>query len=168
MVAPSSFLFQRSPSCRALQTGSPRHTTTWSSKDSTVIRLRPRLLPGWRLGASLGVKATAAAWVLMCLLSGPASPADFFPNLSQARLEAGKSLLNRGELDNAITEFRTAIQLQPGNADAHYNLGYALGRMGDVEGAIAAYAGQFASSWMIQRIPRPPLTSPTRSARRDT
>lgn len=65
--------------------------------------------------------------------------ADFFPNLSQAHLEAGKSYLNKGDIDRAIKEFQSAIRLDPTDGQAHSNMGYALARKGDLGRAIAAY-----------------------------
>src|SRR5262249_16778810 len=41
--------------------------------------------------------------------------------------------------EGAIAEFKKAIGLVPKYADAHYNLGLALGTKGDPDGAIAAF-----------------------------
>ena len=41
-------------------------------------------------------------------------------------LNLSAALLVKGELDGAVGSGRTAIRLQPENADAHYNLGLAL------------------------------------------
>ncbi|MCB9772729.1 MAG: tetratricopeptide repeat protein [Nitrospiraceae bacterium] len=72
-------------------------------------------------------------------LPGNLHAAEPFPNLSQAHFEHGQHLLNRGNLDEALSAFQSAITLDPENADAHYNAGYVLGRKGDTESAIHAY-----------------------------
>ena len=82
---------------------------------------------------------TLASLLFFLLLTHHAFCADYFPNLSRTHLDAGNNLLNKGELDDAIREFRAAVWLYPHNAEAYYNLGYALGRKGDLDGAIAAY-----------------------------
>jgi len=60
--------------------------------------------------------------------------ADFFH-----QLDVAQDLARSGKLDEAIPEFRKALQLSPGDARAHYDLGAALERKGDVPGAIAEY-----------------------------
>ena len=47
--------------------------------------------------------------------------------------------MQRGDLEEAIAEFRTAIRLKPDDGDAHYNLGIALADQGNREEAIAEY-----------------------------
>jgi tetratricopeptide (TPR) repeat protein len=42
-------------------------------------------------------------------------------------------------LDEAIVQFRKALTIQPGYANAHYNLGLALAQMGLVDEAIAQF-----------------------------
>jgi Flp pilus assembly protein TadD len=44
---------------------------------------------------------------------------------------SGKRLLGVGDLEGAISQFRTAIGLVPGYAEAHYQLGVALLRRGE-------------------------------------
>ena len=46
---------------------------------------------------------------------------------------SGTRLLNAGDLDAAISQFRSAIAATPGYAPAHYQLGLALQRKGDRE-----------------------------------
>ena len=58
-------------------------------------------------------------WFLQQYLS------DSFPNLSQSYLDSGKAYLNKDEVMKTINEFRVAIQLHPGNAEAQLNLRYA-------------------------------------------
>jgi tetratricopeptide (TPR) repeat protein len=51
---------------------------------------------------------------------------------------------DRGDLDGAIAEFRTAISLDPTYAMVHNNLGVALNAKGDREGAIVEYKAAIA------------------------
>jgi Flp pilus assembly protein TadD len=48
---------------------------------------------------------------------------------------SGKRLLNAGDIDGAISQFRAAIQSVPAYAPAHYQLALALQRKGDKQGA---------------------------------
>jgi tetratricopeptide (TPR) repeat protein len=55
-------------------------------------------------------------------------------NSQQAALFAtnsGKRLLNAGDVDGAISQFKSAIQAVPGYAPAHFQLGLALQRKGE-------------------------------------
>ena len=45
----------------------------------------------------------------------------------------------KGALDEAIGQYELALQLMPGSATTHYNLGIALERVGRVTDAIAQY-----------------------------
>ncbi len=64
---------------------------------------------------------------------------------ASAHNRLGLVLQSQGELDEAITHFRTAAQLRPEFAGAHYSLGNALSAKGDWEGAIAAYRQALAA-----------------------
>jgi len=44
---------------------------------------------------------------------------------------SGKRLLTAGDLEGAISQFKSAIQALPGYAPAHFQLGVALQRKGD-------------------------------------
>jgi len=50
------------------------------------------------------------------------------------------ALLLRGELDDAITEYQTSVELNPRDADAHSNLGVAYFRKGWVDQAIEEFS----------------------------
>jgi tetratricopeptide (TPR) repeat protein len=50
-------------------------------------------------------------------------------------VRSGQRLLNAGDLDGAISQFRTAIGAAPENALAHFQLGLAFQRKGDSAGA---------------------------------
>jgi len=49
------------------------------------------------------------------------------------------TLREKGDLDGAIAEYRTAISQQPNFPEAHANLGVALKAKGDMDGAIAEW-----------------------------
>jgi tetratricopeptide (TPR) repeat protein len=48
-------------------------------------------------------------------------------------------LVQKGDVDGAIAEWREAARLDPQYAPPHANLGEALESKGDAQGAIAAY-----------------------------
>jgi Flp pilus assembly protein TadD len=48
---------------------------------------------------------------------------------------SGKRLLGVGDVDGAISQFRSAIKLTPNSAQAHYQLGVALQRKGEKNAA---------------------------------
>ena len=52
--------------------------------------------------------------------------------------QLGNVLLERGEVDAAIAEFREALRLKPDSAGSLSNLGYALSTKGDYRGAVRA------------------------------
>jgi tetratricopeptide (TPR) repeat protein len=51
----------------------------------------------------------------------------------------GRAALDKGELDQAATKFRHAVELAPESADARHYLGAVLEKQSDAEGAAAAY-----------------------------
>ena len=51
----------------------------------------------------------------------------------------GRVLADRGEIDEAITHYRRALEIQPDHAGAHNNLGLALVRRGRIDEAISHY-----------------------------
>jgi len=51
----------------------------------------------------------------------------------------GRVALDKGELDQAASKFRHAVELQPESSDAQHFLGVALEKEGDAHGASAAY-----------------------------
>ena len=57
----------------------------------------------------------------------------------QEHLSLGVDLHENGNLEGAISEYREALSLEPGNVDAHYNLADALDAKHDLEGAISEY-----------------------------
>ena len=53
--------------------------------------------------------------------------ANHLPSGAQASYDRASALLDQGNTDEAITELREAIRLAPEFAEAHHDLGYALG-----------------------------------------
>jgi tetratricopeptide (TPR) repeat protein len=51
----------------------------------------------------------------------------------------GLDLQIKGDLEGAITEYRTVIKRRKKSPEAHYSLGHALQGKGDLEGAIVEY-----------------------------
>ena len=51
----------------------------------------------------------------------------------------GVALMNQGEVNKAIYQFREAIRLEPDLATAHNNLGSALASQGKLDEAIAEF-----------------------------
>ena len=54
-------------------------------------------------------------------------------------LAEGQTALDKGELEQAVTKFRQAINLQPESSEAQHDLGLALAKQGDVKGASGAF-----------------------------
>lgn len=54
-------------------------------------------------------------------------------------LEAGRSSLNEGNLDDAVQHYQQAVETDPGCALSHFNLGYALHEQGAFDAACEAY-----------------------------
>jgi protein O-mannosyl-transferase len=61
------------------------------------------------------------------------------PNSWIAHNNLGTALLQTGRVDEAIIQYREALQIKPDYAEAHYNLGIALRQMGKPDEAIAQY-----------------------------
>jgi tetratricopeptide (TPR) repeat protein len=56
-----------------------------------------------------------------------------------AHYNLGYALYQKGRAEEAITQYREALHINPANAKAHYNLGVALFHKGKVEEAISQY-----------------------------
>jgi Flp pilus assembly protein TadD len=80
---------------------------------------------------------SAAVLTISLLVAGTAALAA--NNEAIKRNNFGAELVKQGRLDDAVTEFRSAIQSDPRYAAAHANLAYAYDRLGRVDEAIAAY-----------------------------
>jgi tetratricopeptide (TPR) repeat protein len=68
----------------------------------------------------------------------PTPSATVTPSADE-HLDMGIDYLDQGQFDQAITEFQTAIQLDPDGAKAHYNLGLAYQKQDKLDEAAAAY-----------------------------
>lgn len=79
----------------------------------------------------------AAVLTISLLVAGTAALAA--NNEAIKRNNFGAELVKQGRLDEAVTEFRSAIQSDPRHAAAHANLAYTYDRLGRADEAIAAY-----------------------------
>jgi len=61
------------------------------------------------------------------------------PNCWIAYNNLGYALIQKGSVDEAITQYQRALEIKPDYEEAHYNLGNALIRKGSVDEAIAQY-----------------------------
>ena len=76
--------------------------------------------------------------VLATVLLGPVY-GQAAPNEAIKRNNFGMELLKQGRLDQAVAEFRRAVEADPSYAAAHLNLGYAYSKLDKLDEAIAAY-----------------------------
>jgi tetratricopeptide (TPR) repeat protein len=81
-----------------------------------------------QLGDATGAAEEAKAGARITASSNSLQTATFSTN-------SGKRLLDAGDLNGAISQFRSAIQSQPNYAAAHYQLGLALQRSGQKDEA---------------------------------
>ena len=63
---------------------------------------------------------------------------DLAPDLPEARVNAGFALYELSNMTAAQAEFRKAIDLRPGQANAYYGLAMTLEALGDLDGALGA------------------------------
>jgi predicted O-linked N-acetylglucosamine transferase (SPINDLY family) len=61
------------------------------------------------------------------------------PHSAQECFQFGTQLAQRGQLDEAIALLQRAVELEPGHAAAHHNLGSAYRDRGEPQAALAAY-----------------------------
>jgi Flp pilus assembly protein TadD len=79
-------------------------------------------------------------WIFLALILALIElPAYAFSNEATKRNSFGSELVKQGKLEEAITEFRRAVELEPGYALAQLNLAYTYDRIGWIDEAIAAY-----------------------------
>jgi len=72
---------------------------------------------------------------LLCALAAPALAAT----TEQIHNDAGLVKFYRGEFADAMGDFQRALGMNPNFADAHYNLGRCLEKLGDLPGAVAKF-----------------------------
>jgi len=112
----------------------------------TKVRFKFRgkpLLPDLPLAAVMAAEGLTFYWsgILRALLVNVAGRSVLdveLVNDSENHVQKGKEELLSGEVDRAISEFRTALAKQHDNPRAHLNLGIALKLRGDRAGARAA------------------------------
>ncbi len=61
------------------------------------------------------------------------------PGNGRVHLNLGNALTALGQMEGAITEYRTALEIQPNYAEAHHNFGVALYKQGHLDEAMAHY-----------------------------
>ena len=66
-------------------------------------------------------------------------PCEIKPDYAEAHNNLGNALLQKGRVDEAITQYQKALQIKPDYAEAHNNLGTALLQKGRVDEAIGQY-----------------------------
>lgn len=79
----------------------------------------------------------AAIFTTICLTSA-ILPIDAQDSAVQATFRSGAAAMHNGQLADAERFFRQAVQLAPGMADAHLDLGLVLGREGKIDAAISS------------------------------
>ena len=77
--------------------------------------------------------------------------------LAEAYSNLGNVFKERGQLQEALENYRHAVRLKPDFIDGYINLAAALVAAGDMEGAVTAYiqALQYNPVSMIQNTPPP-------------
>ena len=85
------------------------------------------------------MRRLALTLLALCVLT--LGPLDVRAGSNEAiqRNNLGASLLQQGKLEEAVAEFRKAVELDPKYVAAHLNLGYAHDRHGQTEEAVAQY-----------------------------
>ena len=75
-----------------------------------------------------------SALLFLCLLVGPA-----FCQTDKEHLTKGNEYFDKGMYDKAIEEFNKAIEINPNDANAYNNRGFAYGMIGNLDQAIEDY-----------------------------
>jgi len=120
----------------------------WANKGRyTKVRFKFRgkqLLPDLPIAAVVAAEGLSFYWggILRVLIANVVGKSVFqveFVNDADKRVQAGKEALLSGDMDQALTLFREALEMDRDNAAAHLNIGVALKLKGDREGALAAF-----------------------------
>jgi tetratricopeptide (TPR) repeat protein len=61
------------------------------------------------------------------------------PNYAEAHNNLGNALLQKGQLDDAVAQYQTALAIDSNYAEAHYNLGNALVQKKQLDSAITQF-----------------------------
>lgn len=100
-------------------------------------------------GQSLGMLASVAllivlgvaTWTRACVYAGSETlwrdTAAKNPNVWVAHYNLGNSYLQAGRIEDAITHYEQAVQIEPGHQEVHNNLAFALLQAGKVNDAVA-------------------------------
>jgi predicted Zn-dependent protease len=98
-------------------------------------------IAGWRY-ASQAAPLDAPDPSLFTVATRPAELPKAPPptGAGAADYDAGRRLMNSGDLEGAVARLAAAVAADPGNAEYQNAYGHALWRSGDREGAIAAHA----------------------------
>ncbi|MGD1083141.1 MAG: tetratricopeptide repeat protein [Verrucomicrobiota bacterium] len=88
--------------------------------------------PVWRQAARCG-------WGLLLVFSAAFNLLANFNLQADVHLGSGIMFLKSGKAEEAIAQYQTALQLDPGYAEAHYDLGNALRQKGGLDLAITQY-----------------------------
>ena len=120
----------------------------WANKGRyTKVRFKFRgkqLLPDLPIAAVVAAEGLSFYWggILRVLIANVVGKSVFqveFVNDADKRVQAGKEALLSGDMDQALTLFSEALEMDRDNAAAHLNIGVALKLKGDREGALAAF-----------------------------
>ena len=129
----------RQPRLSCLATASP-----WRSIPPRTTKRFAPTFACWR--SSRNTPPRISTWAL-CITTGRISPPPRsiiallllpIPRYALAYFDLGNVLDETGHVDDAIAAYRTAIQLAPTYADAHYNLALAYERKGEAAPGVAA------------------------------
>lgn len=92
-------------------------------------------------------------------VAAPASPLPPPLDASTAQRQQGNRLLDQGNMSAAVACYRQAVALDPGSADAHTSLGFALQQLGLLPAAQAALAqalalqpGSFDAAYLLGQV----------------
>lgn len=89
-------------------------------------------------GLGWGV-AAAIALPILGVHPGPALGQTAPASAAEGALNQGLALIQQGQVDEALAQFKQAAALDPAMAAAHYNVGLALRQQGQIQAAASAF-----------------------------